>query len=188
MSVRVGGKPPSIPAHLLPPGSAAAAAVAAAAAAACVSSASSVTSSSSSISINSDGGVMTSKGVRTTATVPPMGLGTQHIPLTTTAGIRPPSPTSSSSFAAALRSLAKQATAPPGSEKEGSGEPQRMSPKVSVLAPSTTGHHGLSGGSVPPVVTIAPTHSHVTMTTEAGALGSPRHRGDGARLPALPSP
>lgn len=62
-----------------------------------------------------------------------------------------------------------------GSEKEGSmsGEPQRLSPKVPVLTPSTTGHIGISSGSVPPVVTIAPTHSHVTMTTEAERTGPP---------------
>ncbi|XP_042890452.1 AF4/FMR2 family member lilli-like [Penaeus japonicus] len=114
----VSGKPPSIPPHLLPPGSAAAAAVAAAAAAAAgVSSSSSASnnSSSTSISMTSGGGVVLSnKGVRTTATVPPLGLATPLAPLTTSAGAGPPSPTSSSSFAAALRSLAKQATAPPG--------------------------------------------------------------------------
>lgn len=58
---------------------------------------------------------------------------------------------------------------PPGAEKDSpmAGEPQRMSPKVSSLAPSSTsGHLGLSGGSAPPVVTIAPTHSH-GITSEA---------------------
>ncbi|XP_063606597.1 mucin-19-like [Penaeus indicus] len=229
----VSGKPPSIPPHLLPPGSAAAAAVAAAAAAAAgVSSSSSASSNSSStsISMTSGGGVVLSnKGVRTTATVPPLGLATPLAPLTTSAGAGPPSPTSSSSFAAALRSLAKQATAPPvakqevsrnfpvivqhhwtptglgqgkvletqlarqaheeavpalslqpqgssrsqghvqGAEKDAPmpGEPQRLSPKVSSLAPSSTsGHLGLSGGSAPPVVTIAPTHAH-GITSEA---------------------
>ena len=59
-----------------------------------------------------------STGCRTTATVPPLGLVSPLAPLTTMAiTSRAPSPTaSSSSFAAALRSLAKQATNTPSGE------------------------------------------------------------------------
>ncbi|RXG69850.1 hypothetical protein Avbf_00585 [Armadillidium vulgare] len=105
---------------------------------------------------------------RTTATVPPLGLVSSLPPLTTTAGgnnNRPTSP-NSSSFAAALRSLAKQATGQPGSDVESSvNDPNiRNSPKTLPSSlPSTSSGPIAIAVSAPPIVTIAPTHTHLSL-------------------------
>uniref|UniRef100_T1J0M0 Genetic suppressor element-like domain-containing protein n=1 Tax=Strigamia maritima TaxID=126957 RepID=T1J0M0_STRMM len=122
---------------------------------------------------------------RTTATVPPLSQVSPNNSIVTSMSNNPAlNATRTSSFAAALRKLAKQATEPP--DKDNSPVSPVSSPALSQR--STTPKRApppliLPGGqsiSSPPVVTIAPTQTHLTLSD--GRKSSERGHGHGLPL------